>query len=108
MLGVDAAFDGVAGEADVLLAVAQRLAGGDADLLAHDVDAAHHLRDRMLDLEPRVHLDEKEFAVAIEELERAGALVAELAAWRRPRRRRWRARASALSAGDGVSSSSFW
>ena len=109
MLGIDAAFDGVARERDVLLAIAERRAGGDADLLAHDVDAADHLRDRMLDLEPRVHLDEKELAVLIEEFERAGALVAELRASRSTAMRADAARArAALSAGDGVSSSSFW
>ena len=34
----------------------------------------------MLDLKPRVHLDEEELAVLVEEFERAGALVAELLA----------------------------
>ena len=36
--------------------------------------------DRMLDLQPRVHLDEIELVVLIEELERAGAAIADLAA----------------------------
>ena len=77
VLGVDPALDGVAGEADVGLPVAERRAGGDADLLAHQVDAADHLGDRVLDLQPRVHLDERELAVLIQELQRAGVAVAE-------------------------------
>ena len=36
------------------------LAARDADLPAHEIDAGHHLRDRMLDLQPRVHLEEVE------------------------------------------------
>ena len=57
----------------------QRLAGGDADLLAHEVDAGDQLGDRVLDLEAGVHLDEVELAVLVQELEGAGAAVAELA-----------------------------
>ena len=54
----------------------QAVALRDADLLAHQVDAADHLGHRMLDLEPGVHLDEVEFAVLVEELDRAGAAIA--------------------------------
>ena len=54
----------------------QALAAGDADLLAHEVDAGDHLGHRMLDLEPGVHLDEVEFAILVEELDRAGAAIA--------------------------------
>ena len=107
ILGGDAALDRVAGEADVALPVAKRRAGGDADLLAHEVDAADHLGDRMLYLQPRVHLDEGELAV----------LVQELRACRRCDSRALRSaavavapslsRAPALSAGDPASSSSF-
>ncbi len=60
------------------LGVAERLAGGDADLLADDVDAGDHLRHRVLDLQAGVHLDEGELAVLVQELERAGVAVAEL------------------------------
>ena len=59
---------------------AQLLAGGDADLLLHEVDAGDHLGHRVLDLDARVHLDEVELAVLVQELERAGAAVADLAA----------------------------
>ena len=65
---------------DVALAEAQLLAGGDADLLLHDVDAGDHLGDRVLDLDARVHLDEEELVVLVQELERARAAIADLAA----------------------------
>ncbi len=58
VLGVDAALDRVAAQHDVILADRQRLAGGDADLLPDQVDARDHLADRVLDLDPRVHLHE--------------------------------------------------
>ena len=61
-----------------LLRERQRRAGGDADLLDDEVDAGDHLGHRMLDLQARVHLDEVELAVLVEELDRAGAAVAEL------------------------------
>ena len=38
----------------------QRLAGGDPQLPFDQVDAGDHLGDRMLDLQPRVHLHEPE------------------------------------------------
>src|SRR6202008_194394 len=51
-------------------------AGGDANLLEHEVDVGDHLGDGMLDLDARVHLDEVELAVLVEKLERAGTAVA--------------------------------
>src|SRR6516162_1062986 len=78
-LGVDAAFDRVAAQLDVGLAIAERGARGDAELLADDVEAADHLGDRVLDLQARIHLDEKEFTVLIKEFEGTDTLVAELA-----------------------------
>ena len=56
------------------------LARGDADLLLHDVDAGDHLGHRVLDLHARVHLDEVELVVLVQELERARAAVVDLAA----------------------------
>src|SRR5205814_9140873 len=58
VLSVDPALDRVALETHGVLAVAERLTRGDADLLAHQVDARDHLGDGVLDLDPRVHLDE--------------------------------------------------
>ena len=48
----------MAAQDDVALGERQRFAGRDAHLLAHDVDPGHHLRDRVLDLHPGVHLQE--------------------------------------------------
>ena len=78
VLGIDPALNRMAVEHDVLLRVAERVAGGDADLLAHQVHAADHLGDRMLHLQAGVHLDEGELLVLIQELQRAGIAVAEL------------------------------
>ena len=57
----------------------QRLASGDPQLLLDEIDAVHHLRDRMLDLQPGVHLHEEELVGPVgrdDELDRAGARVA--------------------------------
>ncbi len=54
----------------------QRLAGGDPELLMHQVDSRHHLGDRVLDLQPGVHLEEVEVALGVDqELDRAGPFV---------------------------------
>jgi hypothetical protein len=59
--------------------VVDEAARGDAELLAHQVDARDLLGDRVLDLEARVHLEEGDRAVLRhEELARAGADVADL------------------------------
>src|SRR5262249_49966765 len=52
--------------------------GRDADLLDDEVNTGDHLSHRVLDLEPRVHLDEVELAVLVEELDSADAAIAEL------------------------------
>src|SRR5579883_115673 len=78
-LGIDPALDRMAADLEIALLQRQLLAGRDEDLLAHQIDAGDQLGHRMLDLQARVHLHEEEFAVLIEELHRAGALVAELA-----------------------------
>ena len=45
---------------------------------SHEIDAGDHLGDRVLDLQPRVHLEEVEAAVRVEqELDRAGVGVAD-------------------------------
>ena len=67
VLGVDAALDGVPPHDDVVLRERERLAGGDVDLLAHDVDARDGLRDRVLDLDACVHLEEEVLAVSCQE-----------------------------------------
>ena len=88
----------------------QRLAGRDAQLRVHQVDAGDRLRDRVLDLQPRVHLEEVEarlVALAFEEeLDGAGVAVAG-----GPRRGHscfpMRARSAGVSAGEGLSSMTF-
>jgi hypothetical protein len=62
-------------ELDVALLEAQFLAGGHADLFLHDVDAGDQFGHRVFDLDPRVHFDEIELAVFVEEFEGAGATV---------------------------------
>ena len=62
VLGIEAGLDGVARESDVGLGVAQRLAGGDPQLLADQVDSRHLLGDRVLHLQAGVHLQEEELA----------------------------------------------
>ena len=51
----------------------ESLAARQANLPGHEVDAGHHLSDRMLDLQARVHLEEVEAAVLVEQkLDRSG------------------------------------
>ena len=79
VLGVDAALDGVAAQLDGPGEdLGQRVAGGDADLALHEVDAGDELGDRVLHLDARVHLDEVEVAVVVhQELDGAGVGVAD-------------------------------
>ncbi len=67
----------VAAGSDLVLRHRQRLAAGDADLPLDEIDAGDHLGDRVLDLEAGVHLEEEELAVLIDELDRAGVVVAD-------------------------------
>ena len=65
--------------------IVSRSPRGDPNLPLHQIEARHHLGDRVLDLEPRVHLEEVERSVRVEqELDRAGVGVADRA--RPPRR----------------------
>ena len=65
---------------NVVLRKGQLFARRDSKLRLDDVDAGGQLRHRMLHLQPRVHLDEMERAVLVEELEGACAAIADLAA----------------------------
>ena len=84
---VDAAFDGVAGKLDVRLLERQRLAAGDAQLLGDQIDAGDHFGDRVFDLDAGVHLEKIKICrvVVVDELDGAGAAVADVA--RQGRRR---------------------
>ena len=69
----------MADELHVVLLELEIAAGGDADLLDHEVDVGDRFGHRMLDLDARVHLDEVELAVLVEELDGADAEIFELA-----------------------------
>ena len=77
VFGVDAALDGVAAQHDIALADRQLVAGGDHQLFLHQIDAGDQFGDRMFHLDAGVHFDEVEAAVFVQELEGAGAAVAD-------------------------------
>ena len=81
---------------------------GEADLFLDEIDAGDHFRDRVLDLDARVHFHEKEVVVLVEqEFHRADVpIMRRLSRLRRPRGRFPAASFSSI-AGDGVSSTSF-
>jgi hypothetical protein len=114
ILGVDAALDGPAVALHVGLRQRQLLAGGHADHQLDQVEAGDALGDRVLDLQPRVHLQEVErLVLADDELHRAGALVVHglgerhgLLAHRLARRRRGTATAPPRSPSGGGAGSS--
>ena len=62
VLGVDAALDRGAARRERGGGQREPLPVGDLDLLGHEVEPGDHLGDRVLDLEPRVHLEEVEVA----------------------------------------------
>ena len=64
---IDPALDGVSRDMDIFLFIAQRLSVCDADLLLHQIDARHPLCDRMLYLDPGVHLHEIEIPVLFQQ-----------------------------------------
>src|SRR5690606_18792820 len=78
VFGVDPALDRVTEDLHVFLLDRQLVAGGDAEHLLDDVDAGDHFGNRVLHLNTGVHFDEVETTVFIEELEGAGATVADL------------------------------
>ena len=107
IFGVDAHFDRVPVRLQVVLREAERLAGGDANLLLDQVDAVDHLGDRMLDLDARVHLHEVD-VVAVRPGTRASRRSCSRP--RAPPSSRSRAAASRIagsSSGAGASSISF-
>ncbi len=108
ILGVDAHLDRVAAEAHVGLRVAELLAGGDADLLAHQIDPRHHLGHRVLHLQARVHLEEVELALRPQEFDRARVLVTDRARGGESGRAHALAHGRRRSRPTGDSSISFW
>src|SRR6185369_6908791 len=77
IFGAQPRLDGMATDAQILLAVAERLAFGDAQLLANQIKTRDHLGDGVLDLQAGVDLEEEELLAADEELDRAGGVVAD-------------------------------
>src|SRR5256714_2014144 len=72
VLRVDAHLDGGAALRDLVLRERQRLAGRHAQLGGPQIEARDLFRDRMLHLQPRVHLEKVEAALRVlQELERA-------------------------------------
>ncbi len=87
ILGRHPALQGMAVQRHIVLRRTARrlddtLALGDHDLRAHDVDAGHFFRYRMLDLHARVYLDEIELALVHihQEFDRARAFVVDVRA----------------------------
>ena len=112
IFGVDAALDRVAA-----LGRQRPCAHGSgspaatANCALHEIDAGHRFGDRMLDLQPRVHLEEIELRV-VAARPRAGTRSCRRCgsrprAPRRPRPRPSASRSGGVSAGDGLSSTTF-
>src|SRR5205823_2670137 len=76
ILRVDPTFDRRAALVNVFLSEGERGTRGDLDLRSHQVDAGYHFGDRVLYLDARVHFEEVEVALRVdEELDRTGAHV---------------------------------
>ena len=92
----------------------QLLAGGDAELPFDQIEPGDRFGHRMLDLQPRVHFHEPEAvgpqpARAVgDELDRAGADIADRLARPRPRPRPSRRATPRVMPGAGASSITFW
>ena len=67
VFGVDATFETVPAELDVVLLEGEGLAVGEPDLLLDEIDAGHHFGDRMLHLDAGVHFHEEEVVVLVEQ-----------------------------------------
>src|SRR5690606_25559002 len=80
VFSIDAALDGVATEFNIALTQGEFFAGGNTNLLLHEIEAGDHFGDRVLDLDARVHFDEIELAIFVEEFEGAGTAVLDFAA----------------------------
>src|ERR1700722_3854116 len=78
VLRVNAAFNRRAKESHIILHDRERRAGRNLDLLIDDVNSGDHFGDRMLDLDPCIHLDEEELPVLVQELDRSSADVTQL------------------------------
>ena len=75
ILGIEAHLDRAS--LDLLTVRSERLAFRDADLPLDQVEAGDRLRDRMLDLDPAVELEEEDVVSVDDELDRACAAIAD-------------------------------
>src|ERR1700677_1013943 len=78
MLRVNAAFNRRTKESDIILHDRERRAGAELNFLSDGVNSGDHFGDRMLDLHPRIHLNEEELPDLVQELDRSSADVAQL------------------------------
>ena len=83
ILGVQTDLDGVSRRCDFVLRERQGEARGDLQLPVNQIDSGDHFRDRVLDLQARVHFHEIKTVRSVDlvtfddELHRAGALIAD-------------------------------
>src|SRR5262249_19725617 len=79
IFGVNPALQSVSAELYIRLAMRQPLAASNQDLVTDNVDACHFLRDRVFDLNARVHLHEVEVLPFIDEkLQRSDIRISDL------------------------------
>ena len=68
IFGVDSALDRVSLRRQERLRIEIKpLAARDANLPLHEIDCGHHLGNRVLDLQPGIHLEKEEPAVLVEQ-----------------------------------------
>jgi hypothetical protein len=68
----------MAGNHHIALVELQMASVGNADLLAHEIQAGNQFCNRMLDLQPGVHLDEEELPMLVKKLDGSHTQIAEL------------------------------
>ena len=77
IFGIDPALESVTVAADIGLGKGKGLAACNPNAFGHDIDSGGRFGHWMLDLHPRIHLDEEEFLLLDQELEGADALIAD-------------------------------
>ena len=77
IFGIDPALESVTMAADIGLGKGESFAARNPNAFGHDIDPGGHLGDWMLDLHPRIHLDEEELLLLDQELEGADTLIAD-------------------------------
>ena len=77
IFGIDPAFESVTMAAYIGLGKGEGFAARNPNAFGHDIDSGGRFSDWMLDLHPRIHLDEEEFLLLDQELEGADTLIAD-------------------------------